>query len=549
MGDFAITVDNAPLLRFCSIVKRFPGVTALQGVRFDVRGGSCHAWIGENGAGKSTLGRILAGVHRPDEGGFEVDGRRRTFHSPLDARRVGIGIVHQELSFCPNLSVAENVCLASLPRRQRLVDHPAIFANAEQCLAEFAVDCDVREEMGRLTTGQAQLVQIATAIAIGVRVLILDEPTSSLSAADSEHFERLIGRLRQRGTTIIYISHRMEEIFRLCDTITVLRDGRHVATMPTAETNEDELVRMMIGRPMSKYCLSHIDRPLGPERLKVESLSSPPRFHDVHFSLRAGEVLGMAGLVGSGRSEVAMAIFGLDPLAKGRVSIDGRRVRIRCPRDAITNGLGLVGEDRKRQGIVPEMSCAENLTLAMLDCPGRRGFFGRLVRCPTCSRRSECLRCWDILRHGDERRIVSKYFQSLRVKAASPSAPIATLSGGNQQKLILARWLARRSQILLLDEPTRGVDVAAKADIHRLIEELAAASHAVLMISSELPEVLAVSHRVLVMRQGQVAGVVPRSEATPHKIMELMAGYNGAAPAPTTIIGGLTGAERLSTLQ
>ena len=258
IGNVGVIVDEKPLLRFCSIAKRFPGVTALQGVSFEVRRGACHAWMGENGAGKSTLGKILAGVLRPDEGHFELEGRPRCFHSPRDARRAGIGIVHQELSFCPNLSVAENLCLASLPRRRGVFDRSATWARARQFLAEVGAECDVHEEMGRLPAGQTQLVQIATAVAGGARVLVLDEPTSSLSAADSQRLEELIGRLRRRGTTIIYVSHRMEEIFRICDTVTVLRDGQHVATLPTAEADEDGLVRLMIGRPPAmRACLSN----------------------------------------------------------------------------------------------------------------------------------------------------------------------------------------------------------------------------------------------------------------------------------------------------
>ena len=374
-----VIVGEMPLLRFCSITKRFPGVAALRGVSFDVRQGACHAWIGENGAGKSTLGKILAGVLHPDEGHFELDGRPQRLQSPLDARRAGIAIVHQELSFCPNLSVAENLCLASLPLRRAILDRAAMYARAARFLAEVGAECDAREEMGRLTAGQTQLVQIATAMASGARVLVLDEPTSSLSAADSQRLEELIAQMRRRGITIVYVSHRMEEIFRICDTVTVLRDGQHVATLPTVQIDEEGLVRLMIGRPLAKYFPSHVDRQPGPERLRVESLCSPRKFENVSFSLRAGEVLGVAGLVGSGRSEVAMAIFGLDAGATGRVFVDGRRVRIRCPQEAIACGIGFVGEDRKRQGIVPEMGCGENLTLAMLDCPGRRGFFGRLV--------------------------------------------------------------------------------------------------------------------------------------------------------------------------
>jgi ABC-type sugar transport system ATPase subunit len=521
-----------PAITFRSIEKRFPGVVALHGVSFEVNPGSCHALMGENGAGKSTLGKILAGIYRPDAGSIELAGAAQRFRSPLEARLAGVAIVHQELALCPNLTVAENLCLSALPHRGPFVDREELLVQAQRFLDEVGGNCDPQEELGTLSTGQTQLVQIAAALATGARILVMDEPTSSLSLAEAQRLADLIDRLRRRGTTILYVSHRLEEIFRSCDTVTVLRDGGHVATMPLAQTDADGLMRMMIGRSLAKYFPAHAACAAGPERLRIEGLSSPGKFRDVSFRLCAGEVLGVAGLVGSGRSEVALGIFGLDPAVTGGVFLDQRPVRIRNPAEAMALGLGLVGEDRKRQGLVPEMSCGENVTLASLHCPGGRGVWGRLVHCPFCPRQTECLRVWDFIRLGSERQWVARFFRRLGVRAASPDVPAVTLSGGNQQKLILARCLARNCRVLILDEPTRGVDVGAKAEIHRLIDELASAGHAILMISSELPEVLNLSTRVLVMRNGRVAGVLDRSDATPEKVMQLMAGRSGASRTP-----------------
>ena len=508
--------------------KRFPGVVALRNVSFEVAAGSCHALVGENGAGKSTLGRILAGLYRPDEGQIDLEGRTCRFSSPREAQQAGIGLVHQELSYCPNLTVAENLCLSALPRRGPWLDRAAMRERTRRFLEAVGAACDPDEELGRLTNGQVQLVQIAAVLASGARVLILDEPTSSLSLAESRTLEELMARWRQQGATILYVSHRMEEIFRLCDTATVLRDGEHVATLPLAHTSPDELVHLMIGRTLGTCRPAHLDRPVGAERLRVEAVSSQGRFREVSFSLHAGEVLGMAGLVGSGRSEVAQGIFGMDPAMTGRVFVDGIPVTIRNPQQAFARGIGLVTEDRKRLGTVPEMSCGENLTLSALDCPGGRSSWTRAVRCPWCSQRAECLRMWNWLRRAQERQWVREFFTRLRVRAASPDVPITTLSGGNQQKVVLAKCLARRCRVLMLDEPTRGVDVGAKAEIHRLIDELASAGQAVLIISSELPEILHLSTRVLVMRQGRVAGLLNRAEATQEKIMQLMAGRTTA---------------------
>jgi len=491
-----------PIVCFRDVSKRFPGTVALAGVSFSVLRGSCHAIMGENGAGKSTLGKILAGLHRPDSGTIEVEGIERRFHSPLEAQRAGVAIVHQELSFCPNLSVAENICLSQFPLRGFRVDWQKLYERAQRYLAETGATCDVREELSGLSTGQIQMVQIAAALATGARIFVMDEPTSSLSAVEAQRLEGLIARLRRSGATILYVSHRLDEIFRLCDTVTVMRDGRHVATVPVGQTSEADLVKLMIGRNCRPFIPQQVERRAGAERLRVEHLCSPGRFQDINFAIRAGEVLGLAGLVGSGRSEVARGIFGLDPNVSGRVQVDGQEANPSSPRAAMRCGIGLVSEDRKGQGLVMGMDCGENITLSSLDRLSRGG----------------------VIRRRTERGVISDFFQKLGVKAASPQVPAQTLSGGNQQKLVLAKWLARESRVLILDEPTRGVDVGAKAEIHRLIDELAAAGQAILMISSELPEVLNLSTRIIVMRNGRLVGGLDRLEATAEGVLKLMTG-------------------------
>lgn len=470
--------------------------------------GTCHALVGENGAGKSTLGKILAGLHRPDQGQIEINGMVQSFRSPIEAQRAGIGMVHQELSFCPNLSVAENICLSRLPRHMGWVDWRHLHQKARKCLDEMGAEFDLWQELGHLTTGQVQMVQIAAALATDARILVMDEPTSSLSLAESKRLEKLMEKLQTRGITFLYISHRMDEIFRLCDTVTVMRDGQHVATMPLAETNETELIQLMIGRVWQQFYPKHLDRAAGPEQLRVEGLSSPGKFQDINFALRSGEVLGVAGLVGAGRSEVALGIFGRDARTTGRIFVKGREVSIGSPREAMALNIGLVGEDRKGQGLVLGMGCGENITLCSLDRISRHGF----------------------IRLEQEHEVVKEFMAKLRVKAASPQVPAQWLSGGNQQKLVLAKWLFRECRILILDEPTRGVDVGAKAEIHQLIDDLAGEGFAILMISSELPEVLNLSSRVMVMRNGKVAKILDRAEATEERVMQLMAG-TGFAPA------------------
>ena len=424
-----------PIVQFDRISKRFPGVVALSEVSFAVARGSCHALCGENGAGKSTLGKILAGLYLPDEGGIRLDGAPVRFASPRDARAAGIAIVHQEPTFCRNLSVAENLCLAALPRHGAIVDRAAL-------------------------------------------------------------------RSRAQGATCLYVSHRLREIFHLCDAVTVLRDGTHVATRPLAGLDERALVQMMIGRNLESVTPEHLGKAPGPERLKVERLTSPGRFEGIDLSVRAGEVVGLAGLVGAGRSEVAQALFGLDPAATGVITVDGGEVTVKDPASALRLGLGLVPEDRQRQGLVLMLGGRTNTTLPILE---------RLARLTWVRRR-------------DEEALVADQFARLHVRIPQMDFPVAGLSGGNQQKIVLARWLAARCRILILDEPTRGVDVGAKAEIHALIDRLAADGSAVLLISSEMPELLALSTRIVVLRSGRVVGALARADASEEAVAHLMTG-------------------------
>jgi ABC-type sugar transport system ATPase subunit len=496
-------------LAFKDITKRFPGVVALDRVSFQVQRGSCHALIGENGAGKSTLGKILAGIYTADEGEIHLDGRPIRPVNPLAARQLGIAMVHQELAFCPNLTVAESLCLGDLPRRFGWVDRARMRERARAMLREIEAeaDIDVDRPIGELSTGSEQIVQIAAAVGTHAQVIIMDEPTSSLSIHESEHLFRLLAHLKQRGITVIYVSHRMEEIFRLCDRITVLRDACHIATEEAAQTNPDRVIHQMIGREVISLAPNHLSRPLGEEVLRVENFSSPGRFRHVSFSLRAGEVLGLAGLVGAGRSEVAQAVFGLDAAATGRVLVRGRDLPPGSVSAALAAGLGLLPEDRKRLGLVLSMNCRENTSLSTLNRLTRLGF----------------------VRRREERSLVRRFSERLQVKAPSLEADISGLSGGNQQKIALAKWLARQCDILVVDEPTRGIDVGAKAEIHRLLDELACQGLALLVISSELPEIMNLSRRILVMRAGEIAGELERKDFSQANLLRLMAGVQAAA--------------------
>lgn len=490
-----------PLLSVRHLSKAFPGVQALSDVSLDIEAGTVHALMGENGAGKSTLGKILAGLYQPDEGEVILDGNPVHFRGPHDAVGAGISIVHQELLFAENLTVAENLCLGDLPQKGLWLDWDAMIERSRNWLDAIGATIDPRQVLGELPISKQQLVQIAGGIGRGARVLIFDEPTSSLSQAEALKLLELIKELRQRGVTCVYVSHRLEEVFAICDSVTVLRDGRVVDTVSMEGLKRDDLVRMMIGRELASSLADHTHPPVGDEVLRVEGLSSPGKFESVSFSLRNGEILGFAGLVGAGRTELAHALFGLDPDVHGKVVLHGAETHVRGPIQAMRQGLGLVPEDRKRHGLVLSMTARQNISLPTLDRVAVAGW----------------------IQQGKERGVAQKFFDRMRVKAPNIDSGAIGLSGGNQQKLVLAKWLAAESDVLLVDEPTRGVDVGAKAEIHNLIRGLAEEGRAVLLISSDLPELLALATRIVVMREGRVVGELPGG-TTEEQAMRLMAG-------------------------
>lgn len=495
-------------LEYHQVTKRFPGVLALDGVSVSIKRGSCHALVGENGAGKSTLGKILAGVYQADGGELRLDGKVIHPANPHVARQLGIAMVHQELAFCPNLSVEENLCLGDQPRGALgWVKRRELRTRAKAMLAEIGAVIDPAAIISTLSTGQEQLVQIAAAVGTGAQVIIMDEPTSSLSLGETRELFRLVHELKARGITLIYVSHRLEEIFELCDAVTVLRDGHHVSTEPIGATNPARIVQQMIGRELLVREPAYLRKAPGPELLKVENLSSPGKFRDIGFQVRAGEIVGLAGLVGAGRSEVAQAIFGLDPAVTGQVTLHGKIMTLGSIHEVLDAKFGLVPEDRKRQGLVLSLNCRENTSLAALPYLTKFGWVQRRA----------------------EHDMAEKFSKLLRVKTPSLETPVASLSGGNQQKIALAKWIARDCDVLVVDEPTRGIDVGAKAEIYQLLDELASEGKALLVISSELPELIGLCGRILVMREGRLAGELPRAQFSEAALMGLMAGVTETA--------------------
>ncbi|MBV8099631.1 MAG: sugar ABC transporter ATP-binding protein [Verrucomicrobia bacterium] len=483
------------------ITKFFPGVRALDDVSVQFEKGSVHALMGENGAGKSTLGKIIGGIYTPDHGTITIDGHEVRPTDPLTAQKLGVAIVHQELVFCPNLSIAENLQLGTMPANRGFVERRKLRERAQSLMSEIGVDIDVNTLIAQLTTGQEQMVQIAAAVGINADIIIFDEPTSSLSVNETKHLFDLIGRLKARGTTMIYVSHRMEEIFQIADTVTVLRDGRHVATEGIAETNRERLIRQMVGRDVLIQRPNHLDLKPGEEVLRVENLSSMGQFENVSFSVRRNEIVGMAGLGGAGRTAVAKAIFGLDKRTTGSVYIKGKRLILGNVNRSMRERVGYLPEDRKKEGLVLMMNISDNVSLPHLQTFSRFGFV-------------------------DERRElaeVEKLTKRLRVKAPSLDSVTAGLSGGNQQKVAIAKWLARSCDLLIVDEPTRGVDVGAKAEIYQLLDEVACQGVAILMISSELPELLSLSRRIIAMREGFVTGELPYEQFSQESVLNLMA--------------------------
>jgi len=494
----------ATLLSVEAISKSFPGVKALSDVTFAVEAGTIHAIIGENGAGKSTLMQVIAGALKADSGQLVFDGRVLSLSGTRDAAAQGIAIVFQELMLAPNMTVAENVFLGMEPRQAGvLVDRAALRTRTIAALRRMGIDIDPDQRLGELTIAQQQLIEICKSLVHEPRLLILDEPTSSLSEADSLVLFRVVHDLRARGVTILYISHRMREVFDNCDSVTVLRDGRHVRTLRLADTDPDEVVRLMVGRDLlgvQRVAPGGVGRPVV---LSVRGLGDGKRYNDISFDLRQGEIVGLAGLIGAGRSEMVMGIFGAPPARAGSVTLDGQPVDIRKPRDAMRLGLALVPEDRKLQGLVLGMQVGSNLSMSALG----------LGRISTAG----------FVRGAAEARMVDAYVDRFRIKTPGVAQLVGLLSGGNQQKVVLAKWLATKPRVLIVDEPTRGVDVATKAEIYTLMRELAHDGLAILMISSDLPEVLTISDRILVMRAGRLAGEIAFADASEERIMALAA--------------------------
>jgi len=508
------------LLELESITKSFPGVKALEDVHFATEAGQVHALVGENGAGKSTLIKVISGVYKPDGGTIRMDGEVVQFGSPHEAQAAGIATMYQELSLYPELSVAENIFMGHAPMRKlgptQVVDWKAMNDRAEEILASMNIhDMDVGRKVGGLNVGNRQRVEIAKALSINAKVLIMDEPTAALTESDVEQLFDIVRLLRERGVAIIYISHRLVEVFQLADKVTVLRDGKYVDSKPVAETNEDDLIRMMVGRTITEL-FPKLPSEVGEPVLEVKGLNRHPQTEDVSFTVRSGEIVGMAGLVGSGRSETAQVVFGILKPDSGEVLVEGKPVKIKSPSQAMKLGIAYVPEDRGTQGLVREMRIRENLSMAVLDSFTR---FGIVIK-------------------RNERKSGDELIEQLNIIATSGEQIVNKLSGGNQQKVVVGKWLASKPKMLIVDEPTRGVDVGAKAEIHRLLSELAQQGLGILMISSELPEVLGMSDRILVMRNSRLVGEFSRDEATQENVGAAMMSDQGADAAATTAQGG-----------
>jgi inositol transport system ATP-binding protein len=496
-------VPNAEyLLEVENVRKEFAGNVALDNVSFRLRRGTVHALMGENGAGKSTLMKIIAGIYTPDAGDFYLNTLPIKLRSPLDALDNGIAMIHQELNLMNHMTIAENIWIRREPKgRFGLVDHKALRAKTYQLFEELGIDLDPDEQVGKLSVASRQMVEIAKAVSYQSDVLIMDEPTSALTEREVDHLFRIIRTLRLQGKGIIYITHKMNELFEIADEVSIFRDGKHIATKLSNEITRDEVIRMMVGREISQM-FPKVEAEIGEVVLSVRNLGLRGIFEDVSFDLRAGEILGIAGLVGAGRSNIAETIFGVTPATAGSILIEGREVSITSPSIAMANGMAFLTEDRKESGCFLLLDIQENMQLAALrGSYVKNGFVQQKLLTKEC----EAMK------------------SSLRVKTSSMSEKILNLSGGNQQKVLIGRWLLTKPKILILDEPTRGIDVGAKAEIHRMISTLAAEGVAVIMISSELPEILGMSDRIVTVRQGRLAGILDRSEADQVKIMELAA--------------------------
>ncbi|HSO27461.1 MAG TPA: sugar ABC transporter ATP-binding protein [Anaerolineales bacterium] len=487
------------ILEIRGLTKFFPGVTALNQVNLDIRQGEVHVLVGENGAGKSCLVKVLCGIYQPDGGEMFYYGQPYAPAQTQDAIRAGIRVVYQELNLLSYLSVAENIYFERLPSKAGLVNFNKLYADAEKMLAEVGVDISPKTPVSMLGIAQMQLVEIAKALSAESKVLILDEPTATLTSKEIDRLFEIIQRLKRRGVTIIYISHRLQELFEIGDRITVLRNGIKVNTCATGDVRIPDIVKMMVGREMEAEYPYRDDTPLGPEIFRVENLVRKDEPHPVSFSVRAGEIVGVAGLVGSGRTETMRAIFGADRKVAGKIYLAGQELTIRQPKDAVQAGLGLLTEDRKGQGLILDMSCTVNISLAHLKQVSSLG----LVQFP------------------QEQAVATRFIDELEIKTPSPDKWVRFLSGGNQQKVVLAKWIFRDCQVLIFDEPTRGIDVGAKYEIYLLLWALAAQGKAIIVVSSDLPELMGISHRIIVFSNGRIAGETQRPDFDQEHILSL----------------------------
>ena len=498
---------RVPLLEVRGVTKSFGAVAAVSGVTLRLHAGEAHALVGENGAGKSTIVKMLAGVHRPDAGTLLLDGEPVAFGSPADAKAAGIAVIYQEPTLFPDLSVAENIVMGRHPRKGLgRIDRAAIRAEADRLFARLGVRIDPARPARGLSIADQQIVEIAKALGADARVLVMDEPTAALSLVEVERLFTVARTLRQEGAAILFISHRFEEITELCQRVTIMRDGGHVSTDPIEDVTVEEMVRRMVGRDLNALFPKQDVEP-GAVVLEVEGLARAGAFRDISFSVRAGEIVAFAGLVGSGRSEVVQAVFGVDERDAGVVRVGGKKLKPGSARAAMAAGMALVPEDRRQQGLVMDLSIERNVTLP----------------------RAKALSKLGLLFGASERREARSWTERLRTKYGSLSDPVGTLSGGNQQKVVLAKWLAMAPRVLIVDEPTRGIDVGTKAEVHRLMSALAAEGVAIVMVSSELPEVLGMADRVLVMREGHIVAELPRAEATEDSVMFAAMGQGTAA--------------------
>ena len=495
------------ILRMQDIRKTFPGVVALDNVNLDVRSGTVHSLMGENGAGKSTLMKCLIGMYTPDEGTVELAGDIVRFKDTKDGLEHGISMIHQELSPVPEMMVAENIWLGREPRGTLgLLSPAAMFRKTRELFDEWKIDIDPRARMKDLTVSKQQMVEIAKAISYDAKIIIMDEPTSAIPEREVAHLHGMIKRLTDFGVAIIYITHKMDEVFRISDDITVFRDGKHVGSYPAKELDRDKLIKLMVGRELTDLFPKE-EAEIGEVVLSVKGLNRGTLVKDVSFELRRGEILGLAGLMGAGRTEVLETIFGIEKADSGEVVLNGKALRIRQPSDAIRAGMALLTEDRKLNGIMGVLSVRDNITAAALPRYSPRG----------------------VLRVGEMRKDSEEQREKLRIKTPSLNQLIKNLSGGNQQKALISRWLLTVPDVLMIDEPTRGIDVGAKSEIHRLMSMLAQEGKAIIMVSSELPEVLGMSDRILVMHEGRISGELSREEANQESVMHLATGGDEVA--------------------